>query len=84
MIRAGVSVLGVCLLSEVLAGCVSSPRFTLSRGNEPHGDDATSFVEEGVASYYADDFNGRRTSNGEVYDMNSMTGMSNPLRWNPQ
>jgi rare lipoprotein A len=28
---------------------------------------------EGVASYYADDFNGRLTSNGETYDMNGMT-----------
>jgi rare lipoprotein A len=27
----------------------------------------------GVASYYAEDFNGKKTSNGEVYDMNSHT-----------
>jgi|WetSurMetagenome_2_1015567.scaffolds.fasta_scaffold304470_2 rare lipoprotein A len=28
---------------------------------------------EGIASYYADDFHGKQTSNGEVYDMNDLT-----------
>ncbi len=28
---------------------------------------------EGIASYYADDFNGKQTSNGENFDMNSFT-----------
>jgi rare lipoprotein A len=28
---------------------------------------------EGVASYYADDFHGKQTSNGEIYDMNDLT-----------
>ncbi len=28
---------------------------------------------DGVASYYADDYNGKQTSNGEVYDMNDLT-----------
>ena len=28
---------------------------------------------EGVASYYADDFHGKKTSNGEIYDMNDLT-----------
>jgi rare lipoprotein A len=28
---------------------------------------------EGVASYYADEFHGRQTSNGEIYDMNELT-----------
>lgn len=28
---------------------------------------------EGVASYYADEFHGRQTSNGEIYDMHSLT-----------
>jgi rare lipoprotein A len=33
----------------------------------------------GVASYYADDFNGRRTASGEVYDMNGMTAAHRTL-----
>jgi rare lipoprotein A len=28
---------------------------------------------EGIASYYADDFHGKMTSNGETYDMHSLT-----------
>lgn len=28
---------------------------------------------EGVASYYADDYHGKQTSNGEVFDMNDLT-----------
>ncbi|HTY35609.1 MAG TPA: septal ring lytic transglycosylase RlpA family protein, partial [Bacteroidota bacterium] len=28
---------------------------------------------EGIASYYADDYNGKQTSNGEVYNMNDLT-----------
>ena len=28
---------------------------------------------EGVASYYADDYNGKQTSNGEIYNMNDLT-----------
>jgi len=28
---------------------------------------------EGIASYYADQYHGRKTSSGEVYDMNALT-----------
>jgi len=27
----------------------------------------------GIASYYADEFNGRKTANGEIFDMNGLT-----------
>ena len=36
-------------------------------------------MEEGVASWYGDPFNGRHTSNGEVYDMNTMTAAHRTL-----
>ena len=39
-------------------------------------------VEEGVASYYADEYNGRKTSNGEIYDMNTMTAAHRTLPFN--
>lgn len=32
------------------------------------------FVERGIASWYGTKFHGRRTANGEVYDMYAMTG----------
>ena len=35
--------------------------------------DAEGFREEGLASWYGKDFHGRKTSNGEIYDMYAMT-----------
>lgn len=37
------------------------------------------YTEEGVASWYGDPFNGRRTSNGEVYDMHQFTAAHRTL-----
>ena len=34
---------------------------------------------EGVASYYADDFNGKLTSNGETFNMNDLTAANRTL-----
>lgn len=33
----------------------------------------TGYAAEGLASWYGDDFHGRRTANGEVFDMDSMS-----------
>jgi rare lipoprotein A len=38
-----------------------------------------SYVEEGVASWYGIPFNGRRTSNGEIYDMHQLTAAHRTL-----
>jgi len=37
---------------------------------------------EGIASYYADDFNGKKTANGEIYDMYKMTAAHRSLPFN--
>jgi rare lipoprotein A len=39
-------------------------------------------VEEGVASWYGVPFNGRRTSNGEIYDMHTFTAAHRTLPFN--
>ena len=39
-------------------------------------DDMKGFVQKGIASWYGKKFHGRRTSNGETYDMYLMTGAS--------
>lgn len=64
-----------------VAGCGSgSPRFTSKARPEPSpAEAATSSRIEGVASYYADEFNGRKTASGEVYDMNDMTAAHRTL-----
>jgi len=42
-------------------------------------DDASGFVETGIASYYGNKFHGRRTSNQEVYDMYAFTAAHKSL-----
>ncbi len=37
------------------------------------------FVQNGVASWYGKDFHGKKTSSGEVYDMNAMTAAHKTL-----
>jgi rare lipoprotein A len=39
----------------------------------------TAYREEGLASWYGDDFHGRLTANGEVFDMTSLTAASPTL-----
>ncbi|HKL26587.1 MAG TPA: septal ring lytic transglycosylase RlpA family lipoprotein, partial [Desulfuromonadales bacterium] len=34
---------------------------------------ADGFTEKGIASWYGRDFHGRKTSNGEIYNMHAMT-----------
>jgi len=37
------------------------------------------FVQTGIASWYGKDFHGKRTSNGEIYDMHAMTAAHKTL-----
>jgi rare lipoprotein A len=72
------------LLSAVLlivSGCASAPRFTSSGSRfenkkpsrfenlDRYKDEVSLETVTGVASYYADKYNGLITYNGEVYDM---------------
>ena len=57
--------------------CSSSTRYT--RSGDASGEnirikeESTLESETGTASYYSDEFNGRKTANGEIYDMNGLT-----------
>ena len=69
-----------CLLALAAAGCTgSSPRFTFDHGDASSAASpalapvAPGVTEAGIASYYADEFDGRTTSNGETYDMHALT-----------
>jgi rare lipoprotein A len=76
---AGRSVLiAASFLSLFAAGCGSgSPRFA---GREEAS--VTGSQLEGIASYYADEFHGRTTANGETYDMNALTAAHKTLPFN--
>jgi len=46
--------------------------------------DSSGFSQEGTASWYGQDFHGKRTSNDEVYDMNALTAAHKTLPFNTQ
>jgi len=62
-------------------GCASSPRFRADGGSSERASppSATGFVQEGIASFYGEEFNGRPTSNGEVFDMFKFTAAHRTL-----
>jgi rare lipoprotein A len=69
----------VVVLGGILAGCgPSSPRFTSTSGTI----ESAVHSLEGYASYYADEFNGRPTANGETFDMNALTAAHRTLPFN--
>ncbi len=71
------------LCAMALAGCTASyPRFTPRDKAAVNSRDPAAHELEGVASYYADEFNGRRTANGELYDMNALTAAHRSLPFN--
>lgn len=51
------------------AGIRSQPKF----GPQAVARDGLSVFQTGIASWYGDDFNGKNTANGEIYDMNKLT-----------
>ena len=76
-----VSALAALLL--LLGGCGTKPWRTGGvTGGKPYTirgktyyplQSAHGFIEEGIASWYGPGFHGKRTANGETYDMNAMT-----------
>lgn len=73
--------IGTVLGAFLLGGCTASPRFTSVKYPTTRNIEGT-IVEEGIASYYAEEFNGRKTSNGEIYDMNALTAAHPTLPFN--
>ncbi|HEY9164925.1 MAG TPA: septal ring lytic transglycosylase RlpA family protein [Candidatus Kryptonia bacterium] len=68
------------LVALSLAGCSAAARFgqpsgqtevTMSSPSSPSGRALLSI--EGIASYYADEFNARKTASGEIFDKNALT-----------
>jgi len=76
--RRATPLLALTFMALMVVGCTSSPRFT----SKYVGDGSYSLVEEGIASYYGEPYNGRATSNGEIYDMNTMTAAHQTLPFN--
>ncbi|MEJ5261888.1 MAG: septal ring lytic transglycosylase RlpA family protein [Ignavibacterium sp.] len=62
----------------ILSSCASSKRFTSEKDTQIENEENLSelnleFLEQGIASYYADEYHGKKTASGEVYNMNDLT-----------
>jgi rare lipoprotein A len=72
--------ISILVIMATVAGCASSSRFTASkRGERVPG---KGLATQGYASYYADDFHGRKTANGETYDMHGISAAHRTLPFN--
>jgi len=83
--RERVRTLGIMVVATMIVGCTSAPRFTATKSASVRAGMETggySMVEEGAASYYASEFNGRPTSSGETFDMNQLTAAHRTLPFN--
>ncbi len=81
--RALLTFAGVPLCALAVMGCgTSSPRFRSDPGTAAIGRDLRVHQLSGVASYYADEFDGRPTASSEVYDMHALTAAHRTLPFN--
>ena len=57
-----------------VAACSSTSRYSKSNEKD-YKNNSTRIIEteRGIASFYADEFNGKKTASGEIYDMTEMT-----------
>ncbi len=72
---------------------VYDPTIKPSKGSKPYTirgktyyplESGVGFSEEGIASWYGKDFHGKKTANGEIYDMYGMTAAHKLLPFNTQ
>lgn len=65
----------LCALALLaLAGCSSAPKSGSSAASAPSG-----HRESGIASYYGNEFHGRKTANGERFDQAQLTAAHRTL-----
>lgn len=81
----------IAIFAILFAGCASAPpqgyytKQGTQRAYQIDGkwyqpvDSANGYEEEGIASWYGKDFHGKKTSNGETYDMHAMTAAHKTL-----
>ena len=68
----------------IFAACSSAKRFISEEGvnNTRNTENVSNATEIGEASFYADDFNGKKTANGETYNMSDLTAAHPSLPFN--
>lgn len=67
----------IIVVAGILSACASSKRFTSDEENlkdsEFSDTENLEFIEQGIASYYADEYHGKKTASGEIYNMNEFS-----------
>lgn len=72
----------ITLVLTIFVSCQSTIRFSTKDVPDFSASATNGATIEGKASYYAEQFHGRNTSNGEVYDMYKMTAAHKTLPFN--
>jgi rare lipoprotein A len=73
-------IVGVAFCAVGIMGCgTSAPRFRSEPGSTPVSREMGNHQLSGIASYYADEFDGRTTASGERYDMHALTAAHRTL-----
>lgn len=67
LMRSGRPTLSAMIMTAVLAASVFPPAAMA------HGVDDQDVIQQGIASYYADRFQGRRTASGQPFDQQQLT-----------
>ena len=67
-------------IGAVTFGCGGTSRYGGTMSNENQNN--SSFMQTGMASYYAKEFDGRLTANGERFDMHALTAAHRTLPFN--
>ncbi len=65
----------------LLAACALAACASTREAHRPF-EPGKPYREVGLASWYGEDYHGRRTANGEIYDMNAMTSAHRTLPFN--
>ena len=78
--------LGFILASLIFYNCSSTTRYSKTNEYSEKDNRIKSSnvleVETGTASFYADEFNEKKTANGEIYDMNDLTAAHSSYPFN--
>ena len=78
----------ILLILFILAitSCSASKRFTSEKDYNDFDEQNLSandleFIEQGIASYYADEYHGKKTASGEIFNMNDFTAAHPSLQF---
>jgi len=63
----------------LFTGCAVAPRYVPRQPLKTRGNEFIFKEQVGVASYYGEEFNGRPTASGEIFDMNALTAAHRTL-----